>query len=236
MEPSSNAIAANGILSSLKPADMFTIGRHLVCVEMPYRMHIQEPNRVIPYAYFIVDGIASLIAVSQRSRRQAEAGLTGNEGMTGLAIVHGTDRSPCECTMQIAGHGLQISAAHLRSAMAQSETLRDACGRYAHVFGTQTEHTSLANADGTIPERLARWLLMMQDRLSGNDLPLTHELVSVMVGARRAGVTTALGGFSDNKLIRLSRGTITVLDRAALIIVAGGLYGVPEEEYRRLFH
>jgi hypothetical protein len=110
-------------------------------------------------------------------------------GMTGLPIPLGTDRSPCDVMMQIAGHGLRIEADQLRTAMLKSQTLRDVLCRFVHVFAVQAEHTALSNALGTVEERLARWLLMVQDRTQSDRLPLTHDLIALMLGTHRAGVT-----------------------------------------------
>ena len=107
--------------------------------------------------------------------------------------------------------------------------------RYAYVFAVQAGHTALANAHGKIEERLARWLLMAHDRLEGDDLHLTHELLSTMLGVRRAGITTALHELEKLALISTVRGCVTILDRSGLEQSANGLYGVPEAEFERLF-
>jgi CRP-like cAMP-binding protein len=106
--------------------------------------------------------------------------------------------------------------------------------RYAHAFAVQAAHTALANAQGKIEERLARWLLMAHDRTTGDSLHLTHEFLALMLGVRRAGVTTALHALESNALIENSRGSIVILDRAGLEASANGLYGVPEAEYERV--
>lgn len=226
----------NGILESLAVEDLRRLELDLEDIDLPVRMQIQAAFRPIRFVYFLESGIASVIAVSKRERRQAEAGVTGFEGMTGLPVVHGTDRSPSNVTIQIAGRGMRISADKLRQAMVESPTLRDALSRFAHVFAVQLEQTSLANAQGTIPERLARWLLMIHDRTEGDHLSLTHELIGLMMGTRRAGITQALGAFCAQGIIGNTRGKVTINDRDALETAAQGLYGVPEDEYRRLFH
>src|SRR5262249_39111293 len=128
-----------------------------------------------------------------------------------------------------------ISADDLRRAMAESGSLAAWLMRYAHVFAIQAGHTALANAHGKIEERLARWLLMAQDRVDGDELFLTHEFLAVMLGVRRAGVTTALHQLEAQALISTARGSVIVLDRAGLEESANGLYGVPETEFERLF-
>jgi hypothetical protein len=107
--------------------------------------------------------------------------------------------------------------------------------RYAHAFAIQACHTTLANAQGKIEERLARWLPMAQDRVSGNELQLTHEFLAVMLGVRRTGVTTALHELEGRGLISTARGSVAILDRDGLEEGANSLYGVPEAEFDRLF-
>jgi CRP-like cAMP-binding protein len=226
----------NGILARLSQADQTLLHDQLHQVDLPFRTSLEGAFRKITDVYFLQSGIASVVAISKHERRQAEAGLTGFEGMTGLAIIHATDRSPCNVMMQVAGRGLRISVDALRAAMLQSSTLRDALGHFAHVFAIQTAHTALSNAQGTVSERLARWLLMIHDRMQKDSFELTHELISVMVGSRRSGVTIALGHFSEQNLIKSGRGHITIFDRLGLEKMADGLYGIPEGEYKRLFH
>jgi CRP-like cAMP-binding protein len=103
------------------------------------------------------------------------------------------------------------------------------------VFAVQSSYTALANAKGNIQERLARWLLMAQDRLNSDVLELTHEFLALMLGVRRAGVTIALGHFERRGMIEIARGAVTVNDRDGLQECANGLYGQPEAEFERLF-
>src|SRR5262249_4175929 len=161
--------------------------------------------------------------------------MVGWEGMTGLPVVLGAERTSHETFMQVEGEGQSIAADNLRHAMEQSSSLSAFLLRYAHVFSIQVEHTALANAQGKIEERLSRWLLMAHDRIDGDKLLLTHELLAVMLGVRRAGVTTALHELESKGLISTARGSLTVLDRDGLEESANGLYGVPEAEFDRLF-
>src|SRR5262249_31766589 len=145
---------------------------------------------------FPESGIASVVALaSGKGHQAAEIGLVGRDGMTGMPILHGADRSPCETFIQLEGEGQCISARCLQDAIEQSVTMMKWFLRYAHVFAVQTGYTALANARGSIDERLARWLLMTHDRVDGDKLGLTHEFISLMLGVRRAGVTAALQAF-----------------------------------------
>jgi CRP-like cAMP-binding protein len=119
--------------------------------------------------------------------------------------------------------------------MDQSIALLKCFLRYAHVFGVQSGYTALANARGNIEERLARWLLMTRDRVDDDEMLLTHEFVALMLGVRRAGVTTALQVFERRGLIETARGSVTIKDRDGLEESANGLYGPPEAELERMF-
>jgi CRP-like cAMP-binding protein len=224
----------NNLLSSLSADDLAIISPHLVPVSLPVRKSLERPNRRITTAYFPRSGIASVVATIYEGK-QAEVGLIGREGMTGQSLVLGNDRTPYSTYMQVAGEGNCIDAQELTNAMKASETLRDVFLKYAHVFSVQTAHTAISNAHATLVQRLARWLLMAHDRLGTPALPLTHEFMSLMIGARRAGVSDTLKQLRDAKLITTIRGEVTVRDSEGLRRIAGKTYGVPEAEYRRLF-
>ena len=206
---------------------------HLEAVTLDLRRVLEEPNEPIEYIYFLEAGIASVVAKSARDH-VIEAGIIGCEGMTGLAVVLGDDRSPHSTYMQIAGRGMRMKAEELRHAMQESASLQRCFLRFAHTFMTQTAHTALANGRATVEQRLARWILMAHDRMDQDEIPLTHEFLSLMLGARRAGVTVALHLLGTRELIRAKRGLVVVTDRAGLEKFADGIYGIPEAELRRL--
>jgi CRP-like cAMP-binding protein len=185
--------------------------------------------------YFPESGLGSVVGFGGGESRQAEVAVVGREGMTGLPVVLGVGRSPCDIFMQVEGTGQRVSAEDLRAVMDQSATLLRCFLRFAHVFSVQSGYTALANARGKIEERLARWLLMAHDRIESDELVLTHEFLALMLGTRRAGVTVALGHFEAKGVIETARGAVTVLDRDGLEECANGLYGVPEAEFERLF-
>jgi CRP-like cAMP-binding protein len=204
----------------------------LEAVDLPVRKQLENRNKTIEYAYFIESGFASVVA--NGTGRSIEVGLIGREGMSGLAVVMGSDRTPHDTFMQVGGDGQRISSAKLRSAMAQSPALHRFFLRYAHAFMVQTAQTALANGRSKIEERLARWLLMAQDRLDGEVVPLTHEFLSVMLGVRRPGVTVALDLLEKDGLIRAKRGAVAILNRTGLRKVSNGAYGAAEAEFQRL--
>lgn len=225
---------ANLLLAHLSPDDLVSLQPHLEPVQLPLRRQLESRNKPIQYVYFIESGFASVVA-NGRGDRSVEVGLVGREGMTGIPVLMGTDRSPHDTYMQLAGSGHRMSAASLRTKLAASATLRHVLLNWAHVFMIQTGQTALANGRGKLEERLARWLLMAHDRTEGETMRLTHEFLAVMLGVRRPGVTVALSLLAAQGLVRVNRGAISIVDRAGLEELTKGGYGAPEAEFRRLF-
>ena len=223
----------NRLLGSLSAPDLDLLRKHFEPVTLNLRLQLEKPNRDIEDVYFPESGIASVVAVQEKGT-QVEVGLIGREGMTGQAVVLGNHRTPHATYIQVAGEGQQIKAAELRKAMKASETLRDVFLKFAQAFHVQTAHTAIANARATLDERLARWILMAHDRLSGKRLPLTHEFLALMLGVRRSGVTVALQLLTRQGLIKTGRGEIVVINRKGIERRAGRSYGIPEAEFRRL--
>lgn len=228
MQQKTSASIKNRILSRLSAADLALLKPDLEPVELPLRHVLEVPNKPIQHSYFIEYGLASIVAASKQKR--LEVGLIGCEGMTGLPIVLGNDRSPNETFMQVAGNGIRIPADKLRKATAQSRSLERAFLSFAHAFLNQTASTALSNGTATLEERLARWLLMANDRLRGDEVPLTHEFLSLMLGVRRAGVTVALHCLEHRALIRLARKQIVITDRKGLEAAANGTYHKPKKQ------
>jgi CRP-like cAMP-binding protein len=224
---------SNRLLSSLSASDFGLLQPHLEPVTLELRRVLETPNKRVADVYFIEAGIASVVAV-QAKETKVEVGLIGREGMTGLPIVLGNHRSPQSTYIQVAGRGHCIGAADLRKALDASPSLHASLLKYVQTFMVQTSHTAIANARAKIDARLARWILMADDRIDGHTLPLTHEFLSLMLGVRRAGVTVALHALEGQGLIRASRGEIVVRNRKGIERRAGESYGVPEAEFRRL--
>ena len=222
VSPSSN-FRKNQLLAALSNADLALLQPHLESVELEVRKVLESPNKPIKHSYFIERGLASIVAGN--SHKRLEVGLIGPEGMTGLPIVLGNDRSPHENFIQVAGEGSRIPADKLREAMRQSRSLEKAFLKFAHSFLNQTANTAFSNGTATLEERLARWLLMAHDRLGR----LTHEFLSLMLGVRRAGVTVALNYLEHRGVIRLSRSKIVITDRKGLKASANGTYHEPED-------
>jgi len=223
----------NRLLSLLSTADFGLLQPSLEPVALEVRRVLETPNRRIDDVYFIDSGFASVVA-TQAKQTKVEVGLIGREGMTGLAIVLGNHRSAQSTYIQAEGHGQRIDAVELRKAMNSSPSLQGLFLKYVQAFMVQTTHTAVSNARAKLNQRLARWILMADDRIEGNRLPLTHEFLSLMLGVRRAGVTEALHALESQGLISASRGEIIVRNRKGIERSAAGSYGVPEAEFRRL--
>jgi CRP-like cAMP-binding protein len=171
------------------------------------RQELERPNQPIEYAYFPEEGMASVVAVGDDDT-SVEIGIIGCEGMTGVTIVTGNDRSPNATFIQLPGKAQRIAASDLRRAIRESPSLHFVLLKYVQAFMMQTAHTAMANGTAPIETRLARWLLMAHDRSVSDDLLLTHEFLSLMLSVRRAGVTVAVNGLANRGLISTGRGQI----------------------------
>lgn len=223
----------NRLLRSLSSSDIELLAPHLMTVVLRVPQDLERPNRSIHQVYFPDTGVASVVAINADGTR-VEVGVVGCEGMTGVAVILGNERSPHSTYIQVAGRGMRIATADLRNAMGMSGSLRALLLRYVQTFMVQTAHTAIANARANLTQRLARWLLMAHDRVAVDKLPLTHEFLSLMLGVRRAGVTEAVHELTRLNLAKATRGEITILNRRGIEKIAGSYYGAPEMEYRRL--
>lgn len=223
----------NRLLSRLQPHSFRTLSQWLEPVELPRAFVFSAPDSPVEHAYFLEDGIGSIVAITPQGQR-SEVGIFGPEGMTPASLVFGTASTPYSIFMQVPGHGLRIASDALKQAAASDEDLNGLLSRYAYALSVQTSYTGLSNSVHRIDERLARWILMCHDRTSGDRIALTHEFLAVMLAVRRSSVTTALHVLEGNHLIYSERNLITIRDRRALELFAGDAYGVPEREYERL--
>jgi CRP-like cAMP-binding protein len=228
------ATTSNRILSHLSTADFALLQPYLTSVDLPLRKQLEAQGKPIDHVYFPESGFVSVVA-DAHGIRGIEVGLIGREGMTGLAVVMGTDRAPHDTFIQSAGTGWRIAVGNLRRSMGQSRTLHQSFLLYGHAFVIQATYTAMANGRSKIEERLARWLLMAQDRTGGDRLRLTHEFLSVMLGVRRPGVTVAINLLEEAGLIQASRGAIVIINREGLEHISNGAYGASEAEFNRLF-
>jgi CRP-like cAMP-binding protein len=226
--PAGERVFLNEVLLSLTQSDLDLLTPGLQPINLPLRKQLEVKSRRIEHVYFFDRGLASVVT-NGSGHSEIEIGIIGREGVTGLAVIMGGDRSPHETYVQLAGSGHRLAVPLLRSAMAQSASLQQRLLRVGYAFTVQTAQTAMANGRHKIEERLARWLLMAHDRVDGDDLSLTHEFLSRMLGVRRPGVTVALKGLEMNGLIKAKRGGILIIDRTGLEESSNGAYIAAEE-------
>ena len=214
--------------------DFVSIFPYLEPVELRLRQMLVEPLQRMTHVWFMESGVASVVATTAGGK-QSEVGLVGREGLIDVAFINGSDMTPLECFVQITGSAQRLQTAILRELTAASATLRAFLSLYGQNFLIQVAHTALANATHTIDARLARWLLMSHDRIGSDDIQMTHEFLSIMLGVRRAGVTLSVQELERDGLVTARRGSIIIKDRAGLLRLAGDSYGTPEAEFIRLF-
>jgi CRP-like cAMP-binding protein len=223
-------LTRNGILKTLSAPDKALIAPRLEPVTLKLGQSLYGPFEPIKHVHFLEGGLASEVAGGAKS---LEVGFIGHEGCSGVPVILGVDESRHRSLMQAGGPALRISAADLRELMTKSQTLQLVLLRYAHVLMVQIASTALAHGRFKVEQRLARWILMSHDRL-GDELPLTHDFLAMMLGVRRSSITDALHLLEGQRAISAARVKITVTDRGILETVAGEAYGAPEAEYLRL--
>ena len=224
----------NALLHALPPGDMALLRPHLEPVTLNLSETLHEAEASVNSAYFIESGLISLMADTGDSGR-VEVGMTGREGFVGLAaILHPAPVSMHRALVQVAGRANRIQTATLKTLIDESPALRDRCLRYVQVMLEQTSQIAACNARHGLPERLARWLLMGWDRIDAADLPMTQDLLSTMLGVRRAGVSVVANALQAQGLIRQSRGRITLLDRAGLQAKACSCYDILDRSQAKI--
>lgn len=207
--------ARNRILAALPSQELDLLGSWLKRVSLAPREILSWPEEPIEFVCFPEAGVTSLMA-PVGGGHDIEVGMVGPEGMVGAPVVLGADRARHKAEVQIGGVGLRMSAAALLDALNQCPSLKAALLRYVQAFHDQVSQKAACNGRHHIQERLARWLLMAQDRSGGNSLPMTHEALSALLGVRRAGITTAVKALEQARLIGHRNGHLTILDRAGL--------------------
>jgi CRP-like cAMP-binding protein len=222
----------NRLLAVLSPADRDLLKPSLEVIELDARQVLEAPSDPVRHVYFVESGLVSVVGTTEPDHR-IEVGMVGYEGMTGLCIVLGDDRSANETVVQSSGSALRVSTEALRELMKVSRSLTTTLLRYVNVFMVQGSQTALANGRGRLDERLARWLLMWDDRVQPHTVAVTHQFLALLLGVRRTGVTDTLHALESKGLIRSTRGDVRILDRAGLELAASGFYGIPEAEYSR---
>jgi CRP-like cAMP-binding protein len=215
----------NVILCSLTDKDYNLLRPHLEPVDLPQYEILEEPTQKIDYTYFLNEGMTSLVALS-RDGRSVEVGIVGKEGMVGMSLIAGLRYGTFRAIMQMAGDGVRVRAEVFQDILLSAPSLRSELSRFALMHGMQVAQLAACNRLHEVEQRLARWLLMCQDRFDCQALPLTHEFLAQMLGTGRPSVSLAAGALENAGLIENLRGSVKILNRKSLEEVACECYGV----------
>ena len=223
----------NHLLAALPEADYARLLPDLELIQMPLGWAVYESGGRMSYLYFPTTSIVSLLYVMENGA-SAEIAITGNEGLVGISSFMGGESTPSRAVVQSAGTGYRLKASVVKREFAIGGNLQHLALRYTRALITQMAQTAVCNRHHALDQQLCRWLLLSLDRLAGNELSMTQELIANMLGVRREGVTEAAGKLQHDGLIHYSRGHITVLDRAKLEQRVCECYAVVKKEFDRL--
>ncbi len=216
---------SNKILLALPDDEYRIIRPHLQFLNMPHHLSLHEPHRTLKFAHFPNKGLISLV-IELKDGKSVEAGLLGNEGAAGLPSVLGLGRSPLREIVQIEGSGFRIKVPVLKEVLPSTPKLQAIMSRYAAGLAMQVAQTAACNRLHMIEERLARWLLIAQDRIEAGVLPITHDFLATMLGTDRPSVTFAAGIMQRAGIIEYSRGVIKIANRKKLESFACECYAI----------
>ena len=223
----------NQLLAALPAAEWQRWLPQLEWVEMPLGQVLYESGTTLSHVYFPLTAIVSLLYVMENGA-SAEIAVVGNEGIVGISLFMGGESTPSRAVVQSAGHGFRLNAQTMKDEFNRAGPVLHLLLRYTQALITQMAQTAVCNRHHSLDQQLCRWLLLSLDRLQGNDLVMTQELIANMLGVRREGVTEAALKLQNVGLISYARGHISVLDRAGLEQRTCECYAVVKKEYDRL--
>jgi CRP-like cAMP-binding protein len=223
------------LLDALPKRDLRRMLDECETVELAFAEVLYTPRERLRYVYFPTASFISLIMATDHSS-SLEVGMVGNEGMFGIPLVLGVDASPVRAVVQGAGFALRMGAAPFRRQLGRSEALQCEINRYVVVQLGQLAQTAACTRFHLVEARLARLLLMTQDRAHADTFRVTQELLATTLGVRRVGVTKAASSLQKESLIHYSRGDMTILDRRGLKAASCGCYKADRESYDRILN
>jgi CRP-like cAMP-binding protein len=216
---------ANKILLSICENEFSMIGPHLEPIALPRHCILHEPSVKLNFAYFPNAGLISLV-VAMEDGKTVEAAVVGNEGAAGIPSAVCLARSPLREVVQIAGEGFRVKVSTLQDVLKSAPEVQMMLSRYAVIQGIQVAQTAACNRLHDVEQRLARWLLMAQDRVGGGSILITHDFLATMLGTDRPSVSLAAGILQRKKNIEYTRGAVKILSRKKLEGSACECYGV----------
>jgi CRP-like cAMP-binding protein len=223
----------NRLLAVLPPEERQRWWPQLEYVDMPLGRVMYEAGSTLHHVYFPTTAIVSLLYVMENGA-SGEIAVVGNDGIVGIALFMGGGSTPSRAVVQSAGGGFRLSARVMKEEFDKAGAVLHLFLRYTQALITQMSQTAVCNRHHSLDQQLCRWLLLSLDRLQGNELVMTQELIANMLGVRREGVTEAALKLQQGGLIRYARGHITVLDRKGLEKRSCECYAVVKKEYTRL--
>jgi CRP-like cAMP-binding protein len=223
----------NRLIASLPTKDRSRLLANCEPVELAFNEVLNESGDRVRYVYFPLDGYISLITRGD-AVANLEVGLVGDEGMHGISLALGTEIAPLHALVQGQGSALRMNTATFNREYARSAPLRRQLGHYIYVLMCQLAQSSVCSRFHVVEARLARWLLMTQDRAHSDQFHITHAFLAWMLGVRRPGVTAAANALQKRKLISYRRGDITVLDREKLEAAACACYKTDRRIYEKI--
>ena len=219
---------ANKILLSIPDNEFSAIGPHLEPLGLPRHWILHEPSEKLNFAYFPNAGLISLV-VAMEDGKTVEAAVVGNEGAAGIPSAVSLTRSPLREVVQIAGEGFRVKVSTLQEVLKSASEFQMMLSRYAVIQGMQVAQTAACNRLHDVEQRLARWLLMAQDRVDSGSILITHDFLATMLGTDRPSVSLAAGVLQRKKNIEYSRGAVKVLSRKKLEASACECYRVIQQ-------
>jgi CRP-like cAMP-binding protein len=219
---------SNKILLSIPDNEYSSLRPHLEYLRLPNHLVLHEAGGRLEFAFFPNRGLISLVVV-MKDGKTAEAGIVGNEGFTGTPASVGLSRSPLQAVVQITGDGFRVEIGALQNTLESAPHLQLMLSRYTVVRGMQVAQTAACNRLHDIEQRLARWLLMTQDRVDSGLLPITHDFLATMLGTDRPTVSLAAGVLQRKELIEYTRGAVEIVNRKKLEDSACECYGVIQQ-------
>ncbi len=223
----------NHLLASLPAAEWERWSPLIERIDMPLGAVLYESGATLGYVYFPLTSIVSLLYVMENGA-SAEIAVVGNEGIVGVSLFMGGESTPSRAVVQSAGAGCRLKARVMKDEFERAGPVMHLLLRYTQALLTQMAQTAVCNRHHSLDQQLCRWLLLSLDRLEGDELVMTQELIANMLGVRREGVTEGALKLQRAGLIRYSRGHMTVLDRAGLEERTCECYEVVKREYERL--